>query len=225
MAIAVIPFTISFFLNTREIVDPSLFFELLLIISLLAGFFIFIVYPLLFYFLTGRENPFKWLYGILPAFLAAFFSGDGYLSMGMLMYIGKKNNGVPRKIGSASYSFLAIFGRAGTAMITGICFIIILKSYSSLGITFSQFLWVIFMSFSISFILGAVPGLGVLAGLSLLSSIYGRGVEDWYLILNPIMPVLISFGVLLDLVTNSLIAYLVSHKLRNRTDVETYDYV
>lgn len=225
MVIAVIPFTISFILNTREIVDSSLFFELLLIISLLAVFFIFIVYPLLFYFLTGRENPFKWLYGILPAFLVAFFSGDGYLSMGMLMYIGKKNNGVPRKIGSGAYSFLAIFGRAGTAMITGICFIVILKSYSSLGITFSQFLWVIFMSFSISFILGSVPGLGVLVGLSLLSSIYGRGVEDWYLILNPVMPVLISFGVLLDLVTNSFIAYLISHKLQNRADVDTYEYI
>jgi aerobic C4-dicarboxylate transport protein len=225
MAIAVVSFTISFTFEIRSIVDASLFYELILIISLLTVFFIFIVFPLLIYFLCGRENPYKWLFGILPVLLTAFFSGDGYLSMGMLMFTGKKNHGIPRKMGSSIYTFLAVFGKAGTAMVVGVSFIIILKSYSSLGISFSQFVWVIFMSFSVSFILGSVPGIGVLAGLSLLSSIYGKGVEDWFLILNPIMPILISFGVLLDIVANGFIAYLISHKLKMRSEVETYDFV
>ena len=87
---------------------------------------------------------------------------------------------------------------------------VIINSYSSLGITVSQVLWVLLYSFLFSFLTGPFPGLGVVVSLSALCGIYGKGLEDGFLILKPIFPLLISFSVFLDMVTAALVSLLVA---------------
>ena len=215
----------AYFIMTIKQYEFTLFKQMLIIIGIDAALIIFAVYPALLYFLGGRQNPYKWLYAVIAPALIAFFSGDNYLSVVMLAKHGKENLGVPRRVGSAVYPLFAIFGRAGTALVAGATFLLVLKSYSSLEITFVQVLWTLLFTLLISLTLGTVPGLGAYVALSTLCALYGRGLQEGYLILRPIAPLLISFGVLLDVLTSAFVSFLVSRHEQIAQEVDAYDFV
>jgi len=196
-----------------------------IIIGIDTALIIFAVYPALLYFLGGRQNPYKWLYAVIGPALTAFFSGDNYLSVVMLAKHGKENLGVPRRVGSAVYPLFAVFGRTGTVLVASATFLLVLKSYSSLEITFGQVLWTLLFSMLISLTLGTVPGLGAYVALSTLCALYGRGLQEGYLILRPIAPLLISFGVLLDVLTSAFVSLLVARHEQIAQEVDAYDFV
>ena len=200
-------------LRLRKVTEPSLFRELFLVLgggSLIIAFGIF---PLLLYFLRGRKKPFLWMYAQLAPALGAFLSGDVYFSLGLAMRHSREVLGIPRKATAACYPFLAVFTRGGSAMITAMCFIVIFRSYSSLEMGFLQILWIIAASFGISFLLGAVPGMGAFVGIAMLCGLYGKGLEEGFLILRPIAVFLVSLGVFLDTVCMSFVVTLVSGSL------------
>jgi Na+/H+-dicarboxylate symporter len=215
----------AYFVMTVKRYELTLFKQMLIIIGIDSALVIFAIYPLLLYLLGGRRNPYKWLYAVIAPALTAFFSGDNYLSVVMLAKHGKENLGVPRRIGSAVYPLFAVFGRAGTALVASATFLLVLKSYSSLEITFVQVLWTLFFSLFISLTLGTVPGLGAYVALSTLCAIYGRGLQEGYLILRPIAPLLISFGVLLDVLTSAFVSLLVAKHEQVAEEVDTYEFV
>ena len=215
----------AYFIMTIKQYELTLFKQMLIIIGIDAALIIFAVFPALLYFLGGRQNPYKWLYAVIAPALTAFFSGDSYLSVVMLAKHGKENLGVPRRVGSAVYPLFAIFGRAGTALVAGATFLLVLKSYSSLEITFVQVLWTLLFTLLISLTLGTVPGLGAYVALSTLCALYGRGLQEGYLILRPIAPFLISFGVLLDVLTSAFVSFLVSRHEQIAQEVDAYDFV
>jgi aerobic C4-dicarboxylate transport protein len=215
----------AYFIMTIKHYERTLFKQMLIIIGIDTALIIFAVYPALLYFLGGRRNPYKWLYAVTAPALIAFFSGDNYLSVVMLAKHGKENLGVPRRVGSAVYPLFAIFGRAGTALVAGATFLLVLKSYSSLEITVGQVLWTLLFTLLISLTLGTVPGLGAYVALSTLCALYGRGLQEGYLILRPIAPLLISFGVLLDVLTSAFVSFLVSRHEQVAQEVDAYDFV
>jgi Na+/H+-dicarboxylate symporter len=143
----------------------------------------------------------------------------------MLVKHGKENLGIPRRVGSAVYPLFAIFGRTGTALVASATFLLVLKSYSSLEITFFQVLWTLLFSLLISLTLGTVPGLGSYVALSTLCAFYGRGLQEGYLILRPVAPLLISFGVLLDVLTSAFVSLLVAKHENIAQEVDAYDFV
>jgi Na+/H+-dicarboxylate symporter len=214
----------AYFIMTVKQFELTLFKQILIIIGIDAALIIFAVYPALLYFLGGRQNPYKWLYAVIAPALTAFFSGDNYLSIVMLAKHGKENLGVPRRVGSAVYPLFAIFGRTGTALVASATFLLVLKSYSSLEITFAQVLWTLLFSLLISLTLGTVPGLGAYVALSTLCGLYGRGLQEGYLILRPIAPLLISFGVLLDVLTSAFVSLLVAKHEQISQEVDAYDF-
>jgi len=118
-----------------------------------------------------------------------------------------------------------MFGKAGTALVTSVSFVIILRSYSSLGIGITQLLWVLSFTFLVSFILGSVPGMGAFVALSILCTSYGTGVEEGYLIMKPIAPLLISFSVFLDVVTSAFASYLTAVQGDVEKQIEIRDFV
>ena len=215
----------AYFIMTIKQSELTLFKQMLIIIGIDAALIVFAIYPALLYFLGGRQNPYKWLYAIIAPALTAFFSADNYLSIVMLAKHGKENLGVPRRVGSAVYPLFAVFGRAGTALVAGATFLLVLKSYSSLEITFLQVLWTLLFTLIISLTLGTVPGLGAYVALSTLCALYGRGLQEGYLILRPIAPLLISFGVLLDVLTSAFVSFLVSRHEQIAQEVDAYDFV
>lgn len=210
MAFGMIGLSIHRVLLIRSTPDLDLFYQLFGVVGGLVLVIGFLVYPLTLYFLGGRINPLVWLRGTLIPQIAALFSGDSYFTLSFLKRFGKESHLIPRKTGSIAYPVSAVFGRAGTAMVICVSFLVILQSYSSLEITFNQYLWVMVNAFAVSFLLIGVPGQGVLIGLAVLSRWYGQGLEEGYLILLPAAPMLIAAGAVLDTITASLITTLTS---------------
>jgi aerobic C4-dicarboxylate transport protein len=205
--------------------DLAMYKQILIILAVDVTIVVFGVFPGCLYLLGIRENPYRWLYAALGPALSGLVTGDAYLSMGVLTKHGKESLGVPRMVGSAVYPLFAVLGRAGTAMVSGVSFILILRSYSSLEITFLQTLWVMLFSFLVSFVLGAVPGNGAFFSVFMLCSIYGKGLQEGYLILRAIAPLLVSFGVFVDVFVSALVSLLVAREENVWTEVETASFI
>jgi Na+/H+-dicarboxylate symporter len=183
------------------------------------------VFPGALYLLGMKENPYRWLYASIGPAIAGLITGDHYVSLGFLSKHGKESLGVPRMVGSAVYPLFAILGRAGTAMVASISFFLILRSYSTLEVTFFQTLWVMFFSFIVSFVLGAAPGTGSFFAVFMLCSIYATGIQEGYLILQTIAPLLVSFGAFLDVLCAAFVSLLIAREENVWTEVETENFI
>jgi Na+/H+-dicarboxylate symporter len=207
-------------------VNLAIFQQFITIIAFNLLFIVLGLYPLLLYLLGKKENPYKWLYANIGTALAAIVSGDEFLSIGMLIKHGKESLGIKRMTGSAVYPIFALFGRAGTALISSISFILIIRSYTSLEFTFVQVLWVMGFSIIVSFSLSQVPGMGAFIAISLLCQFYEGGLyQEGFLILKPISPILVSAAVFLDVITSSLVALLICQQEDLQEQVYLKDFV
>jgi Na+/H+-dicarboxylate symporter len=92
-------------------------------------------------------------------------------------------------------------------MIAATTFIVIIKSYSSLGITAADVVSIGFRAVLISFLLARHPGDGAYTALAILCMDYGRGFEAGYLILKPLAFYLIAVGTFLDVMISSYAAF------------------
>ena len=202
-----------------------LFNQLIILLTINTILVIFGVYPAFIYFLGGKQNPYKIIFAILGPSLAAVASGNSYFTLTSLILHVKENLGVPRKIGSATLPLFTLFGKAGTAAATSITFILILKSYSSLSIGPMGILWIMLFSILTSFLAGTVPGIGILVSLAAMCKLYGKGIEEGFLIIGSIAPILVSFSVLIDTITAGVSTYLISHHEKGNKDISVRDFI
>ncbi len=223
-AIALIAITASSVIKITSIVDNSMYVQLIIVLIIDLAVIIFGVFPLLFYFLTDRRNPYKHLYAIAAPLLTALATGDEYISLGMLVKHGKENLAIPRTIGSSAYPVFALFGKGGTALIASVAFIVIIKSIKY-DINFQDVMWVIGFSFLVSFALSSVPGSGAFVAIALLSSLYGKGYQDAYLIFKQLAPLLISIGVVIDVAASAFSSFLLAYQRGIRSKTEALDYI
>ena len=189
--------------------ELALYRELIVVLAVNVTVLYVGVFPALLYLLGERTNPYRALYAALGPALTGLISGDPYVSLGSLAVHGRESFRLPRRITAAVYPLCAVFGRAGSALVTGIGFLMVLRSYTSFEVTAGQLLWVALFTFLLSFAAGAVPGLGTMASLTMLWSLSGNGLADGPLIMQPVLPLLTGVAVLLDVTTAALIAHLV----------------
>jgi len=225
LAIGMISVSAIFIMRLRAVNDLGLFAPLLLVVSAIAAFLVFVVFPGAVYLLCDRYNPFAWLYGLVSPGITAFFAGDSYFALGPLVRISKENYGISRSVSSTALALSTVFGKAGSAMVVAASFLTVLRSYTALGITGGQVLVVIGLSFAVSFLLGSVPGSTVLVGLSVLASVFGNGIDEIYLILLPALPVLTGVAVFTDTATAAFVSFLIAHRERKRRIVDVLDFV
>lgn len=102
------------------------------------------------------------------------------------------------------------FGRAGTAMVSATVFIVILSSYSSLGIGSSTIGWMLLFIPASALLLGAAPGLGPLSAIAFLCAAYGRGFESGYILVVPVAFPLMAMGAFLDVGVQGIITTLLA---------------
>jgi len=205
--------------------DLGMYKQIIIILAVDAAVVAFGVFPGALYLLGLKENPYRWLYAAIGPAIAGLFTGDHYVSLGILTKHGKESLGVPRMVGSAVYPLFAVIGRAGTAMVATVSFILILRSYSSLEITLLQTLWVMLFSFIVSFILGAMPGNGAFYAIFMLCSLYAKGLQEGYLILRTIAPLLVSVGAFIDILSSAFVSLLVAREENVWTEVETENFI
>jgi aerobic C4-dicarboxylate transport protein len=204
--------------------DPGTYRQILIILAVDVGVVAFGVFPGALY-LLGVKNPYRWLYAAMGPGLAGLFTGDQYLSLGVLSKHGKESLGVPRSIGSSVYAVSACLGRAGSAMVAAVSFMLVLRSYSQIEVSFLQVLWVVGFSFLVSFVLGAVPGSGAFFAVFMLCSLYGKGLQEGYLVLKAIAPLLVAFGAFIDVLASAFISLLIAREENVWTEVETENFI
>ncbi len=220
-----IVFSAILIFSISSIKHIALYKQLFLILMIDSVFLILLIFPVILYMMGMKEKPYKYIFALTGAAISGFLTGDNYLANNVLIKHCHENLGVPRQSGAATIGLFTVFGRAGTAMVTSICFIIILRSYSGIEITFQQIMWLITAVFFSSFLLSTAPATGTITALALICSAYGHGIEDGFLIFTPVIPFLLSFSVLLDVFTAGISAMIVARYENIQKDVELKDFI
>ncbi len=203
----------------RVVEDLLLFGQFLLVVSSSALFVGLVVYPAVIY-LLDRSNPsrsLRWLRLMTGPGLAAAASGDVFFSLATMTHTLKEDLRVPRRVGGAVAPITTVFGRAGTALVSVAGFLLVIRSYTALDVGFGEVVQLIAVAVMYSFLLGRFPAGAVLVLLSYLAARYGRGMEESYLILLPVMPLLERVGAWLDTMTVGLVSEIAAgHSGRSR---------
>jgi len=184
----------------RSALSGDYYRPLLLVIGVETLVMALVIVPLVLFLFLDRKNPYRYLYAILGPALAGLMSGDAYFPLGSLMKHVRESLGVRRRASAIALPMAAIFGRAGTVLVTATTFVVILASYSDLGLSAGTLLWILGAAPLITLILGTVPGTGTMTALVALSALYGRGFENGYLIAVPIALPLSAAGAFLDII-------------------------
>jgi Na+/H+-dicarboxylate symporter len=191
----------------HNVLKADVFRDLIILLSVFSVILGFLVLPLFLYILKPKVNPWVVLYGSLGQAIASFFSGDINFSLPVIFRHVKENLGTRRRSNAVTVTFFTIFGRAGSAMVAAAAFIVIIKSYSSLGITAGDIFSIGGRAFLISFLLAHHPGDGAYTALAVLCLGYGKGFEAGYLILKPLAFFLIAVGTFLDVMIATFASY------------------
>lgn len=207
------PLLVSYsLLQIFNVNDLQLYIQVGFLITAIVFIAVLGVFPLFFYLLSNRKNPYKIIFSNLGASLIALFTGDVFAAQGTLILQSRENLGVSRKIGAVAYPFLALFSRGGTAMVSLIGFYVVLRSYSSLDVTIEQFIWAIGASIFISVLLPTVPNLAAYVGIIVMCQWYGKGLEAAYLNLLPIVLWISGVAAFADVTVSGLVSALVSQQ-------------
>jgi len=185
LAVGMIAISVNWVLQFHAMLASKVFIDFMLL--LVFDFFLLalVVYPAIIRSLCGKINPYRVLYASIAPVFAAFFSGDSNMTLSVNLRHANESLGVRRRISSVTMPIFTIFGRAGTALTVTVSFIVILKSYSSLGIAAVDMLWLMGIAILLSFFLGRFPSGGAYIALATVCALYGRGFEAGYLILKP----------------------------------------
>jgi Na+/H+-dicarboxylate symporter len=193
----------------KDILRADVFRELIFHLGMLCAVLGFGILPLFLYLLRPKTNPWVVVYGSISQALTGFFSGDINFTLPVLFRHVKENLGVRRRSNAVTVPLFAAFGRAGSAMVATVAFIVIINSYSSLGISISDVFVIASRALFISFLLGSRPGDAAYIALAVLCMGYGRGFEAGYLILRPLAFYLIATGTFLDIMISSIAAFVI----------------
>lgn len=209
----------------RTVLGLSLYRSLLLSVAAEVVFVVFLAIPGILYFAGGRKNPFRVLYGLAGPALAAAISGDLFFSAGTLAKHDKENLGIRRRAGTLTLPVALLLGRAGTALVTSTSFLVVLNSFSNIGLTAENLLWLLAFVPLSALLLGTAPGRGPASALALLSSLYGRGFETGYLLLVQAAVPLLLAGVFLDAIWAGCVSWLTAQSEGMAAEREVRRYI
>jgi len=209
----------------QSVLKADIFKDLVVLLGISCGVLGFGILPLFLYLLKPKANPWVILYGSLSQALAGFFSGDIYFTLPVIFRHVKDNLGTRRRSNAVTVSLFAVFGRAGSAMVAAVAFIVIINSYSSLGITMRDIFIIAGRALLISFLLAGHPGSGSYIALAVLCLGYGRGFEAGYLILKPLAFYLIAVGTFLDVMISSVASFAIARISGFQEDKELRHFI
>lgn len=212
LSIGIIAISCTWFISFFDVLSSGAYTGLIILLATDTLLIIGGLLPLLLRLICKETRPYKVLYAIITPILIAFFSGDANLTLSSNLRHAKDSLGIKRRIGAVSLPLFSTFVRSGSALVMVVSFIAVVRSYSSLGISFSDILWLSSASLVISFLLGALPTGGPFVALTLLCTMYGRGFEAGYLLLKPIAFIMCSFSTVIDATVSMFCTYLIAHK-------------
>lgn len=223
-SIGLIAVSCSWAIEFFQVLSTGIYNGLIIMIASLFILIVVVFYPLVLRLVCKEYHPYRVLFAAVAPMAAAFVSGNSNIALAVNLRHGNESLGIKRKLSSVTMPLFSIFARGGSALVTAISFVIILKSYSSLSIAFIDVLWIAFFSCLCSFCLGALPTGGAYVALTVLCTMYGRGFEAGYLLLRPAAPLLCAFGAAIDAVTMIFGSYITANKLKmtERIDIKYF---
>lgn len=220
LAVGMIAISCYWMIDAMTVFSAGLYLPLIIMLLIISLLVICLLYPLALRFSCPGTRSIRVLYASICPILVAFFSGDANLTLPVAMRHGSESLGIRRRVNSVAYPLFSIFARSGSALITAICFVVILRSYSSLSISFADVLWIAITSFGLSFLLGGIPVGGTFVALTIMCTLYGRGFEAGYLLLRPAAGIIGAFATAIDAATTMFGSYFVAFKTKT---MEHYD--
>jgi aerobic C4-dicarboxylate transport protein len=223
--IGVVVITSARLIQLKNIVGIEVYINLLVILCVDVLVVVFGIFPLILYALNNQKNPYKWLYASIAPALTGLITGQGLIAAGMLVKHGKESMHISRKIGGTVYPLAAVFSKAGTALVVSVSLVFLKKSIFGPEIAVLELLWIfglsVVVSLFTSFLDTGFPGQGVWAALIIIGQDYPKMGQ--YLGLKDIAPLLISFAVLINILTSSLTAFLITQKedFKEEIDMKT----
>jgi Na+/H+-dicarboxylate symporter len=198
----------------REVMTSGVYNTLLLALTVDLAVAALGLFPLVTWLLCRPCNPYRVLYQAIAPVLGAFFSGDSNFVLGCTIRHCKEAVGNRTPLAPVSATLFSIFCRGGSALTTVMGFVIILHSYSSLGISPGTVFWIAAMAFALSFLLGGIPAGGSFVLLTVLCASYGQGFESGYLLLKGAAPIIGSFACAFDALSCIFGTYVTAVRLR-----------
>lgn len=214
MSIGMIAIMCNWTIQFKSIIKSGVFTPLILMLTANFVLIVGIIYPLLVKKLCRGGKPIKVLSSCVVPFFISFFSGDTNLTLSANMRLGKEKLGIRQRTNGFVYPLFSIFARGGSALTVIISFVVIWRSYSPLNIDFIDMLWISGTALLLSFLLGGMPTGGTFVALTVLCTMYGRGMETGYLLLKPAAPIIGSFAALLDTATAMFGTYIVANNTK-----------
>ena len=214
ISITIIALTVHWMMEYRILRVNTVFLPLIILLLCIFIVVTVVIYPAVLYFVFHDHHPYRVLYAGIAPLLTAFFSGNTNLTLPVIIRVCKDNLGIRRRTNGITAPLFSILGRSGSALITSICFVLIWRSYSNLSMAFSDILWITVTAFGLSFTLGNLPTGGTFFALTVLCTMYGRGLETGYLLLQPAAFIISSFAAALDTVTTLYGSYFVAARMK-----------
>ena len=138
--------------------------------------------------------------------VAALFGVNVRMTQVMTFTLGGVMAGLAGALYAHQYNYIEIQYFNILISIFVLLYVLIGGTQTAFGPLFGAALF----TFLLSFVAGAVPGIGAMVSLTLLWSLSGNGLADGPLIMQPVLPLLTGVAVLLDVTTAALIAHLVA---------------
>ncbi|MFP4331171.1 MAG: dicarboxylate/amino acid:cation symporter [Spirochaetaceae bacterium] len=205
IGIGLIAIAAHFILTLRRTSELVIYRQLILVVGVAVLLIAVIFYPLALYLLQKRRSPAGWLASMVAPALQAAVSGDLYFAYPTLVRAVSRQRNVGRRRGATVLPVATIFGRAGSAAVTAATFVVVIRSYTALEIGVAQILWILLFAVLFSLMLSRFPAAGVPVLLGTMAARYGQGMEEAYLIVLPVIPVLLRLGAFLDTLTAGFI--------------------
>jgi len=193
------------------ILEAKVYKDLVVMLGIFSVVLCFVILPLFLFLLKPRVNPWLVLYGFFGPALSAFFSGDINLTIPLLQRHSKENFGIRRRSSSLSIALFTTFCRCGSAVAAAAGFIVIIKSYSYMGISSVELFKIGLYAFVISFLLARRPGDGAYIALAALCLNYAGGeYRAGYMILKPLAFYLVAVGTFIDIMLCAFGSYILA---------------
>ncbi|MGP1438158.1 MAG: dicarboxylate/amino acid:cation symporter [Treponema sp.] len=212
LSIALIAISAYWMLSFRQLLLNKAFIRFITLLFIDGALVVLVIYPIILKICCPKINPYKIIYASIAPMMAAFFSGDANLALNVLFRHANESLGVRRRMTSFVLPLLSSFARAGSAMVITISFLVVMTSYSSLGMNnFKDMMYIVLISVFLSFCISHCAKEGVYIAISAVCALYGNGFESGFLILHPAIFFIASIGTAIDAVTSIVGVYIISY--------------
>ncbi len=191
------------------------FIGIIIMLSTVVVLLLFLFFPLLLKILKVPMHIKAWLRNLIPATCVAFASGTVIAAGGVLLHADMPNNS-RRKIIDSVVPLSFIFARVGVALVIALTYMVCYKAFSAAPLSILQFLVLFITSVGISYASEIIVPSIVTVGIATLSRIDFISIQELYIIIIPLVPILMGFAAIIDALCCGFVQAYVKHSMTEK---------